>query len=103
MTTHNQEKEPATMNSTPSLPAPTGPKHPTPRNRPYGYFVDRAFDRDTSTRQDRKIVRFLYRQFRKQLYASPFSARALCANYIMLAEWSLSEHRIIDPETQIPR
>ena len=101
--TTNTQKEPATMNTTTSLPAPTGRRRRPPRNRPYGHFVDRAFNPDTSLRQDRKIVRFLYRQFRKQLYASPFSARALCANYIMLAEWSLSEHRIIDRETQIPR
>lgn len=56
------------------------------RDRPYGLFIDRAFDRDLHCSDHRHLLRFLYRQFRAQEHSSPFSARAQIANVTMRLE-----------------
>lgn len=52
------------------------------RDRPYDIFVDRAFG-PKSTRAERKLLRFVYRQFRAQTNSTPFSARALTSCVLM--------------------
>ena len=63
---------------------PTDPA--TMRNRPYGSFIDVAFDRARHSREHRILLRWLYRAFRRQEHSTPFTARAQIATATMLLE-----------------
>ena len=61
------------------------------RDRPYGVFVDDAFDRGKHGVRYRRLLRWSYRAFRDQHHSSPFSARAQIANMIIQLDWIAEE------------
>ena len=56
---------------------------PTSQSTAYRWFIEQAFDRDAHNVHYRCMVRWLYRKFRRYMYASPFSARADVANFVL--------------------
>lgn len=68
-----------------TLLAPPDPstRRPIVRDRPYGSFVDRAFDRSKSTYTERRLYRWAYRAFRQQKNSTTFGARAQFATTLM--------------------
>jgi len=67
------------MTTTLTPPDPTT-RRASPRYRPYDCFVERGFDRSTTTARERNFYRWLYKAFREQEHTSTFSARAQFAS-----------------------